>query len=139
MKFLCVYKPGKPEGAPPTQQAMAAMGKLIDEAMKAGWLLSTEGCLPSALGARVRLSDGKYTVTDGPFAETKEVIGGYWMLQVKSRAEAIEWASRAPMGDDEMIEVRQVFEAEDFGAALTPELRAQEEGLRSQTAKSEVR
>lgn len=89
MRFLCLYKPGKPE-RPPTQQEMAEMGKLIGEAMQAGWLIATEGCLPSAAGARVRLSDGKFTVTDGPFAETKEVIGGFAIIQANSKQEAIE-------------------------------------------------
>ena len=90
MRFLCIYKPGKPEGTPPTQEEMAKMGKLIEEAMKAGWLLSTEGCLPSSLGARVRLSGEKFTVTDGPFTEAKEIVGGFALMEAKSREEAIE-------------------------------------------------
>jgi hypothetical protein len=89
MRFLSLYKSGKPE-IPPTQQEMADMGKLIGEAMQAGWLIATEGCLPSATGARVRLSDGKVSIIDGPFAETKEVIGGFAILQTSSKEEAIE-------------------------------------------------
>src|SRR5271165_5645862 len=89
MQFLCLYKPGKPE-CPPTQQEMAEMGKLIEESMKAGWLIATEGCLPSAAGARVRLSDGEFIVTDGPFAETREVVGGFAIIQAGSKQEAIE-------------------------------------------------
>jgi len=85
MKFLCIYKPAKPEGTPPNQKEMEEMGKLIEEGMKSGWLLSTEGCLPSALGARVRLSNGKITVTDGPFTEAKEIIGGFALIQAKSK------------------------------------------------------
>src|ERR1700730_3662316 len=89
LRFLCLYKPGKPE-RPPTQQEMNEMGKLIGDAMKAGWLVATEGRLPSTAGGRVRLSDGKFTVTDGPFAETKEVIGGFAIIQANSKQEAIE-------------------------------------------------
>jgi hypothetical protein len=89
MRFLCLYKPGKPEGTP-SQQEMDKMGKLVEESTKAGWLIATEGCLPSAAGARVRLSDGKFTVTDGPFAETKEVVGGFAIIQATSKQEAIE-------------------------------------------------
>lgn len=112
MRFLCVYKPGKPEGAPPTQQEMAAMGKLIEEAMNAGWLLSTEGCLPSAKGARVRLSDGQFSVTDGPFTEAKELIGGFAIIQANSKEEAIQhtkyFLNVAGGGE---TEIRQLYEA----------------------------
>jgi hypothetical protein len=112
MRFLCVYKPGKPEGAPPTQQEMAAMGKLIEEAMNAGWLLTTEGCLPSAKGARVRLSDGQFFVTDGPFTEAKELIGGFAIIQANSKEEAIEhtkyFLNVAGGGE---TEIRQLYEA----------------------------
>jgi|SRR5581483_6186186 len=89
MRFLCLYKPGKPE-QPATQEEMARMGKLVEEGFKAGWLLSTEGCLPTAAGARVRLSEGKFTFTDGPFAETREVVGGFAIIQAGSKQEAIE-------------------------------------------------
>jgi hypothetical protein len=112
MRFLCIYKPGKPEGAPPTQHEMAAMGKLIEEAMKSGWLLSTEGCLPSAKGARVRLSDGKYTVTDGPFAETKDLVGGFAIIQANSKEEAIEHTKYfLQVAGGGETEIRQLYEA----------------------------
>ena len=111
MRFLCLYRPGKPE-RPPTLQEMDGMGKLVEEAMKAGWLLSTEGCLPSARGARVRLWDGKFIVTDGPFMETKEVVGGFAIIQVASKQEAIECTQyflQAAGGGE--TEIRQLYEA----------------------------
>jgi len=111
MRFLCLYKPGKPEGSP-TQQGMAEMGKLVEEGMKAGWLIGTEGCLPSAAGARVRLSDGKFAVTDGPFAETKEVVGGFAIIQASSKQEAIErtkYFLQVAGGGE--TEIRQLYEA----------------------------
>ncbi len=112
MKFLCIYKPSKPEGTPPTQREMAEMGQLIMEAKKAGWLLSTEGCLPTSLGARVRQANGKVTVTDGPFTESKEVIGGFAMLQANSKEEAIELTKRfLQVAGDGESEIRQVYEA----------------------------
>jgi hypothetical protein len=95
MRFLCVYRSGKPEtNTAPSQQEMAAMGKLIEDMSKAGVLLATEGCQPSSKGARVRIDSGKFTATDGPFPETKELIGGFCLLQVKSKEEAIEWVKR---------------------------------------------
>lgn len=120
MRFLCIYKPGKPEGTPPTQEEMVKMGKLIEEAMKAGWLLTTEGCLPSALGARVRLSGEKFTVTDGPFTEAKELIGGFAIIQANSKQEAIEhtkyFLQFAGGGE---TEIRQLYEA-PAAASQTP-------------------
>ncbi len=115
MRFLCLYKSSKPEGTPTSPQEMAAMGQLIEEMTKAGVLLATEGCLPSSKGARVRLSGGKISVTDGPFTETKEIIGGFALIQVASKEEAIEWTERflAVAGDGES-EIRQVWEASDF-------------------------
>ena len=111
MRFLCLYKPGKPE-CPPTQQEMAAMGKLIEDAMKAGWLISTEGCLPTAAGARVRLSDDKFVVTDGPFAETKEVIGGFAIIRASSKQEAIEHTKYfLQVAGGGETEIRQLYEA----------------------------
>jgi hypothetical protein len=112
MRFLCVYKPSTPEGVPPTEQKMAEMGKFIEESMKSGALLATEGCLPSALGARVRVSGGKFMVTDGPFAETKELIGGFALIRAGSKQEAIEFtkAFLKVAGDGE-TEIRQVYEA----------------------------
>ena len=112
MRFLCLYKPGKKEGGPPSQQEMDAMGKLIEEAMKAGWLLSTEGCLPSSTGARVRFSEGKFTVTDGPFAETKELVGGFAIIQAGSKEEAIahtKYFLQVAGGGE--TEIRQLYEA----------------------------
>ena len=123
MRYLCIYKPAKPEGAPPTQGEMAEMGKYIEQSFKSGTLLATEGCLPSALGARVRLTDGNFKVTDGPFTESKELIAGFWIWQVKSLEEAIEWVKRCPnphAGDSE-IEIRQVFEMEEFAPILSEE------------------
>ena len=112
MRFLCVYKPSKPEGTPPTQQHMDEMGKLIEEWMKSGVLLATEGCLPSALGARVRRSGEKLTVTDGPFTEAKELIGGFALIQTKSKQEAIEYTKRfLKVAGDGEAEIRQIFEA----------------------------
>ena len=111
------------------------MGKFNEELVKAGVMLAGEGLHPSSKGARVRFSGGKRTVIDGPFAETKELIAGFWIWQVKSKEEAIEWVKRCPNPHNEEteVEIRQVFEAEDFGAELTPELREQEERLRAQS------
>jgi hypothetical protein len=111
MRFLCLYKPAKPEGTPPTQEEMAEMGKLIEESFKSGRLLAAEGCLPSAMGARVRLSQGKYHVTDGPFTESKEVIGGFALIQAKSKEDAIEFIKTfLKIAGDGESEIRQVFE-----------------------------
>jgi hypothetical protein len=111
MKFLCMYKPAKPEGTPPTEKEMAEMGKLIEDWMKSGRLLATEGCLPSALGARVRLSDGKFSVVDGPFTEAKEVVGGFALIQAASKAEAITFTKEfLKIAGDGETELRQVFE-----------------------------
>ena len=112
MRFLCIYKPSKPEGTPPTHQEMAEMGKLIEDMTKSGVLISTEGCLPSALGARVRLSNGKMTVTDGPFTEAKEVIGGFALIEVPSKQEAIEQTKHfLKIAGDGESEIRQIYEA----------------------------
>jgi hypothetical protein len=111
MKFLCIYKPSKPEGTPPTQQHMEKMGKLIEDMTKNGSLVATEGCLPSALGARVRLADGKYLVTDGPFTESKEVVGGFAIIQAKSKAEAIELTKNfLQVAGEGETEIRQIYE-----------------------------
>ena len=118
-------------GVLPDQQILTEMGKYNEALAAAGVLLAAEGLHPSSKGARVRFSGSTRTVIDGPFAETKELIAGFWLWQVKSMAEAIEWVKRCPMAQAE-IEIRQVFEAEDFGAAFTPELRQQEERLRAQ-------
>jgi hypothetical protein len=109
MRFLCIYKPSKPEGAAPTQGEMAEMGKLIEEFTKAGILLATEGCLPSAMGARVRLSGEKFTVTDGPFTEAKEIVGGFALINAASKQEAVEITKRfLKVAGDGETEIRQV-------------------------------
>jgi hypothetical protein len=117
-------------GVMPSEELLTAMGNYNEELAKAGILLAGEGLHPSSKGARVRFSGDKRTVIDGPFAETKELIAGFWLWQVKSKEEAIDWVKRCPNpmpGTDAEIEIRQVFEMEDFGAELTPELREQEE------------
>jgi hypothetical protein len=121
-------------GKMPSEALLAAMGKYNEELVKAGIMLAGEGLHPSSKGARVRFSGDKRTVIDGPFPETKELIAGYWMWQVKSKEEAIEWLKRCPNPHEEdcEVEIRQVFEADDFGAEFTPELREQEERLRAQ-------
>jgi hypothetical protein len=120
----------------PSEEILAAMTKYNEELVKAGVLLAGEGLHPSSKGTRVTFSGGKTTVVDGPFTETKELVAGYWLIQARSRDEAIEWVKRCPSSPDEEyeIEIRQVFEADDFGAEFTPELREQEERLRSQVA-----
>ena len=110
MKFLCMYKAAKPEGTPPTQEEMTTMGKLIEESTKSGILLSSEGCLPSTFGARIRRNGGKFTVTDGPFTESKEIVGGFALIQVKSKQEAIEFTKRfLDVAGDGETEIRQVY------------------------------
>jgi hypothetical protein len=138
MRFMVMVKADKNSeaGVMPDEKLLTAMGRFNEELAKAGVLLAGEGLQPSSKGARVRFSGAKRTVIDGPFAETKELVAGFWLWQVKSREEAIEWVKRCPnpmMGDSE-IEIRQVFEPEDFGAALTPELREREERLRAEAA-----
>ena len=139
MRFMVIVKADKKSeaGVLPTRQELAQMGKFNDELVKAGVMLAGEGLHASSKGARVRFSGGKQTVIDGPFAETKELVAGFWIWQVKSLQEAIEWVKRCPnpMPGESEIEIRQVFEAEDFGAEFTPELREQEKRLRSQIAK----
>jgi hypothetical protein len=111
MRFLCVYKPSKPEGTPPRPEEFAEMGKFIEESMKSGILLATEGCLPSAAGARIRRAGEKYTVIDGPFAEAKELIGGFALIQMNSKQEAIEYTKTfLKIAGDGEAEIRQVFE-----------------------------
>jgi hypothetical protein len=135
MRFMILVKADKNSeaGVLPDQEILTAMGKYNEELAQAGVLLAAEGLHPSAKGARVKFSGGQRTVIDGPFAETKELIAGFWLWQVQSKEEAIEWVKRCPMEEAE-IEIRQVFEAEDFGPAFTPELREQEERLRAQMA-----
>jgi hypothetical protein len=138
MRFMILVKADKNSeaGVLPDQKLLTEMGKYNEELVKAGVLLAGEGLHPSSKGARVKFSGSQRTVIDGPFAETKELIAGFWLWQVQSKEEAIEWVKRCPMPHDAEteIEIRQVFEAEDFGPALTPELREQEERLRAQVA-----
>lgn len=139
MRFMVIVKATKESeaGVMPSTRLLTEMGKFNEELVKAGVMLAGEGLRPSSKGARVKFSGNQRTVIDGPFAETKELIAGYWLWQVKSKEEAIEWVKRCPdpmLGESE-IEIRQVFEADDFGAEFTPELRAQEERLRAETAK----
>ena len=133
MRFMVIVKANKDSeaGVMPSKQLLTEMGKFNEELVNAGVMQAADGLHPSSKGARVKFSGGKKTVIDGPFAETKELIAGYWIWQVKSKEEAIEWLKRAPFEDTE-VEIRQVFEAEDFGDELTPELREQEERLRAQ-------
>jgi len=119
-------------GVLPDAKILAAMGKYNEELVKAGVMLAGEGLHASSKGARVRFADGKTTVIDGPFTEAKELIAGFWMWQVKSKQEAIDWLKRAPFGGGTEIEIRQVFEPEDFGAEFTPELREQEDRIRAE-------
>jgi len=139
MRFMVFVKasPESEAGKMPSEKLLAEMGKFNEELVKAGVLLAGEGLHPSAKGARIRFSGDQRTIIDGPFANTSELVAGFWMIQVKSREEAIEWMRRCPnpMEGDSDIEIRQVFEAEDFGAEFTPELRAQEDRLREQMAK----
>jgi len=137
MRVMVLIKANKDTeaGVMPSEQLLTEMGKYNEELVKAGVMLAGEGLHPSSKGARVKYSGGKLTVIDGPFTETKELICGFWLWQVKSKEEAIEWVKRIPNPDNEQegeIEIRQVFEAEDFGAEFTPELREQEERLRAQ-------
>jgi hypothetical protein len=119
-------------GAMPDEKMLAEMGKYNEELAKAGIMLAGDGLAPSSKGARVRFNGKNRTVIDGPFTETKELVAGYWIWQVKSKDEAIEWLKRAPFDGGAEVEIRQVFEAEDFGEEFTPELRAQENRIRDQ-------
>jgi hypothetical protein len=135
MRFIVMVRADKntEAGVMPTEQELAAMGNYNEELVKAGMMLAGEGLHPSSKGARIRFSGGgQTTVTDGPFAETKELIAGFWLIQTRSKAEAIEWLKRAPFGAGAEVEIRQVFEADDFGDAFTPELREQEERIRNE-------
>jgi hypothetical protein len=136
MRFMLLVKADKDSeaGVLPDEKLLADMGNYNDELVKAGVLLAGEGLHASSKGARVKFSGGKRTVVDGPFSESKELIAGYWLIQVKSREEAIEWVKRVPFTGEAEVEIRQVFEAEDFGPAFTPELREQEDRQRAQIA-----
>ena len=133
MRFMVIVKANEESesGVLPDEKILAAMGKYNEELVKAGVMLAGEGLHASSKGVRVRFDGGKRTVIDGPFSETKELIAGFWLWQVKSKEEAIEWLKRAPFDGGTEIELRQVFEMEEFGANLSPELREQEERLRA--------
>jgi hypothetical protein len=134
MRFMMLVKADKNSeaGALPDEKILTEMTKFNEELVKAGVMLAGEGLHPSSKGARVRFSGKQRTVIDGPFTESKELVAGFWLWQVKSKEEAIEWLKRAPFDNTE-VEIRQVFEAEDFGPALTPELREREKRLREQS------
>ncbi|MEO7327565.1 MAG: YciI family protein [Minicystis sp.] len=140
MRFMVLMYPGPeaetraPGDSPADTKILEEMGRFNEELVKAGVMLAGEGLHPTAKGARVRWPEGKPVVTDGPFTETKEIIGGFWLWQVKSKEEALEWIKRCPVSPGQMIELRRVYEAEDFGADFTPELRAQEDRLREEMA-----
>ena len=136
MRFMVIVKADKNSeaGVLPSKEVFAAMGKFNEELVKAGVMLAGEGLQPSSKGKRIRFSGQQRTVIDGPFTETKELIAGFWLWQVKSMEEAVEWLKRAPFDGGTEVEIRQVFEAEDFGEEFTPELREQEERLRAQVA-----
>jgi hypothetical protein len=137
MRFMVMVRANRESesGVMPSEKLLTDMGKFNEELVKAGVMLEGEGLQPSSKGARIRFDAGKRTVIDGPFAETKELIAGYWIIQVKSLGEAIEWMKRCPApfeGGPSELEIRQIFEAEDFGAELTPQVREQEERIRAQ-------
>ncbi|MGH3908673.1 MAG: YciI family protein [Pseudonocardiaceae bacterium] len=136
MRFMIMIKANQDSeaGVMPSEELLTEMGKYNEELVKAGVMLAGEGLHPSSKGARVRFSGAERTVIDGPFTEAKELVAGFWLIQVKSKDEAIEWVKRCPnpTGEESEVEIRQVFEADDFGAEFTPELREQEERLRAQ-------
>ena len=134
MRFMVIVKADKDSeaGIMPSTELLTQMGNYNEELVKAGVMLAGDGLHPTSKGVRVKFDGKKRTVIDGPFAETKELIAGYWLWQVRSKEEAIEWLKRAPFDSGAEVELRQVFEAEDFGAEFTPELRAQEERQRAQ-------
>ena len=143
MRFMVLVKADKNSeaGVMPDEKLLADMGKYNEELAKAGVLLAAEGLHPTSKGARVRFSDDKRTVSNGPFPLTKDTLAGYWIFQVKSKQEAIDWVKRSPNpfpGTESEIEIRQVFEADDLGAEFTPELREQEERLRAQVEKQKT-
>ena len=143
MRFMILLKANRDmeAGILPSEELLTEMGTYNEELVKAGALLAAEGLQPSSKGARVQFSGGKRTVVDGPFAETKELIAGFWLIQVRSKEEAIEWVKRCPnpLDGEAEIEIRQVFEASDFGEALTPELREAEQGMGQQMAEDAKR
>ena len=139
MRFMVIVKADKNSeaGVMPSEQLLSDMGKYNEQLVKAGIMLAGEGLHPSSKGKRIRFDADKRTVIDGPFAETKELVAGFWLLQAKSMDEVVEWIKRAPFEGGAELEIRPVFEAEDFGEAFTPELRAQEERLRKEIEKKQ--
>jgi hypothetical protein len=137
MRCMVIVKACKDSeaGILPSQELLTKMGKYNEELVKAGVMLAGDGLQPTSKGKRMRFSGGKPTVIDGPFAETRELVGGFWLWQVKSMEEAVEWLKRSPFDDGAEVEIRPLYEAEDFGVNFTPELRAQEERLRAHIAK----
>jgi hypothetical protein len=137
MRFMVLVKASKESeaGVMPSEQLLTEMGKYNEQLVKAGVMLAGEGLHPSSKGTRIKFDGRKKVVTDGPFAETKELVAGFWLWQCKSKEEAIEWLKRAPFDGGAEVEIRQVFEAEDFGAEFTPELREQEERIRAEAEK----
>jgi hypothetical protein len=136
MRFMVIVKANKDSeaGVMPDQKLLEAMGKYNEQLANAGVMLAGEGLHPSSKGKRVRFSGSQRTVVDGPFAETKELVAGFWLFQAKSMDEAVEWIKRAPFDEGSEVEIRQIFEADDFGKEFTPELRRQEEALRARIA-----
>jgi hypothetical protein len=141
VRFMVIMKANEESeaGNLPSEEVLEAMGRYNEELVNAGVMLAGEGLHPSAKGVRIRFSGGKTSVIDGPFAETKELVAGFWLIQARSKEEAIEWVQRIPAegGPDFEVEIRQVFEAEDFGEEFTPELRAQEDRLRETMAEQQ--
>jgi hypothetical protein len=136
MRVMVIVKANKQSeaGVLPTKKLLTEMGKYNEELVKAGIMLAGEGLQASSKGKRVKFAEGKRTVIDGPFTEPKELVAGFWLWQVRSMEEAVEWLKRAPFSPGDEVEIRQVFEAEDFGPELTPELREQEARLRAESA-----
>ena len=134
MRFMVIMKatPDSEAGVMPSEQGLTAMGHFNEELVKAGVMLAGEGLHPSSKGVRLRFSGGKPQLIEGPFAATRELVAGFWLWQVRSKEEAIEWAKRIPNGSEFEVELRQVFEADDFGEEFTPEARAQEARLRAE-------
>jgi hypothetical protein len=137
MRFMVIVKANKDSeaGIMPSTEMLAAMGKFNEELVKAGVMQAGEGLQPSSKGARIRFTGKAPQVIDGPFTETKELVAGFWLITVKSRDEAIQWMKRAPFAAGDEIEIRQIFEMEDFGEVMTPELRQQETRLRAESEK----
>jgi hypothetical protein len=136
MRCMVIVKASKDSeaGILPSTELLTNMGKFNEELVKAGVMLAGEGLQPSSKGKRITFTEAKPTITDGPFAETKELIAGFWLWQVRSMEEAVEWLKRSPFGPGAEVEIRPVFEAEDFGSRMTPELKEQDERLRSQVS-----